>query len=87
MNPRVEAIAFRIWQHAEPLGWNCTHTEVAEAIGESFGAVRNICKVKGWNTRFRVTTYNGIDRVLIGGVWGAEMQEAQRIREEVIEDE
>jgi hypothetical protein len=53
MTPRSEALAFRIWQYCEPLGWDCTSTEVADVLGVSVWTVSNICKSKGWSERLR----------------------------------
>ncbi|WP_158972392.1 hypothetical protein [Chachezhania sediminis] len=55
VNPIAEAIAFRVWQHCEPIGWNCTVAEAAEAVDEPLGRVSRIIGHKGWGTRFRST--------------------------------
>ena len=54
-NPRTEALALRIYNHCTPLGWDCTHGDVAEALDVTLGRVVNVCRLKGWNQRFRVT--------------------------------
>ena len=53
MNPKTEALAFRIWQHCEPLAWNLTIGECAEALGETPMRVGKVAKRKDWTTRFR----------------------------------
>ncbi|WP_121064675.1 hypothetical protein [Chachezhania antarctica] len=55
VNPTTEAIAFRVWQHCEPIGWNCTVADAAEAVGEPLSRVRRIIGHKGWGGRFRAT--------------------------------
>lgn len=58
LTPKGEALAFRIWQYAEPLGWECTTTEVADAIRSTPTAVSNIARAKGWNTKLRKSGYD-----------------------------
>lgn len=60
-----EALAFRIWGYCEPKGWDCTASEVAEALGVSWQRVVATLKFKGWARRIR----SGVtDR---GGGWSA----------------
>lgn len=56
LKPRTQTIAFRIWQHCDPLGWDLTMTECADAIELSLATVRHVSVLKGWCGRFRVTT-------------------------------
>lgn len=56
MTPRSEAIAFRIWAYATPLGWDCTVNEIAEELGISWQQANRICCAKRWNTRLRHMT-------------------------------
>ena len=67
MSPQQMALAFRIWQYAEPLGWDCTAGEIAEAIGSTPQAVAHICKAKDWTTRIRKTAWRAEDRTTIVG--------------------
>jgi hypothetical protein len=53
MTPRAMALAYRIWCYAEPLGWDCTVREIAEALGVGNRAVSHMAEVKGWTNRFR----------------------------------
>tara|TARA_R110000737_G_scaffold139488_5_gene170312 strand:- start:3 stop:254 length:252 start_codon:yes stop_codon:yes gene_type:complete len=53
MNPKTEALAFRIWQHCEPLGWDITLADCAKQMGERLGSVRRVVVVKDWGNRFR----------------------------------
>lgn len=53
MSPKSEAIAFRMWAFATPLGWNTTILEVAEHLEVSESTVRIIARTKGWLDRFR----------------------------------
>jgi len=55
MTPRGHAIAFRIWQYCQPLGWDCTLAEVADAIDVTLPTVRAVIKRKNWGGRLRVT--------------------------------
>lgn len=54
-NPRTEALAFRIWQHCNQIGWNCTMRECARALGEPIARVRRVCAMKGWTGRLRAS--------------------------------
>jgi len=62
LTPRSEAIAYRVWAHCEPIGWNCTIREAAEAIGEPRRRVQTIVSRKGWGSRFRVAVSNRLLR-------------------------
>lgn len=53
MNPRTEALAYRIWAYARPLGWDCTAHDIADALGEPWQRVSRVCAVKGWGNRLR----------------------------------
>jgi len=53
MNPRTHALAFRIWQHCQPIDWNITVPDLAEALNEPTGRVRSVVTLKGWQTRLR----------------------------------
>ena len=55
MTPRGHAIAFRIWQHCSPIGWNCTLSEVSDAIDVPFATVRAVIRLKNWGGRLRAT--------------------------------
>lgn len=52
-NPSARAIAFNIWRHCDPLGWNCAVRDCALAIGETSATVRAVAVNKGWITVFR----------------------------------
>lgn len=53
LSPRSEALAYRIWAYANPLGWDCTIAELADALDAKFGSVRNVVSMKGWIGRLR----------------------------------
>lgn len=55
---KTQALAYRVWAYAQPLGWNCTMQEVASALGESLMKVSAVCRSMGWNSRMR-TESNG----------------------------
>ena len=51
--PKIEALAFRIWAHCEPLGWDTDARQIADAMDETVQRVTSICAVKGWTDRLR----------------------------------
>jgi hypothetical protein len=53
MTPRSEALAFRIWAYANPLGWDCSAKDIAEALGETWHRVVKVLQLKGWSHRIR----------------------------------
>lgn len=53
MTPHYEAIAFRVWQAAEPVGWNATIPEIAARIDVDTRVVGRVVSAKGWRHRFR----------------------------------
>lgn len=55
LKPATEALAFRIWAYAHPLGWNCTIMDVAEALEVHPNRVNGTCVAKGWLRRFRAS--------------------------------
>ena len=63
MNPRTEALAFRIWQHCEPKGWDCTSQEIAEALDEPRQRVISVMHWKGWSWKLRRTKRAGVTRL------------------------
>ncbi len=74
INPKTEALAFRIWAYAAPLGWNCTFAEAADHLGISTRQVAAVCVVKGWNSRFRANDDPRIgqyERAYSSAPWGA----------------
>ena len=58
MSPRVEAMAFRIWQYANPRGWDCTVGEIAEALDMHPIPVGRVCAMRGWHVRLRKTRFD-----------------------------
>lgn len=65
LTPRSEALAFRIWAHCEPLGWDVTYQEVGDALDVSWHRVNRIAQAKGWLTRFRKVSgsHDYMDRI------------------------
>lgn len=53
MSHKTQALAYRVWVYAEPLGWNCTTQEVASALGESLMRISAVCRSTGWYNRMR----------------------------------
>ncbi len=54
MNPKFEALAYRIWASANPRGWDCLMSDVARDIDVPVRVISAACAVKGWSNRFRV---------------------------------
>ncbi|TMV86436.1 hypothetical protein FGG78_19820 [Thioclava sp. BHET1] len=65
MTPRSMALAYRIWGHCTPIGWNTTAAEIADALGEPVGAVRRICAMKNWTWRLRAVRPRASDQQYI----------------------
>ncbi len=55
MSVKTQVIRFRIWQFANPRGWDVTFNEVAEALGVEVAVVGSIARHAGWVERFRVS--------------------------------
>lgn len=55
MNPKTEALAFRIWQWATMREWDCNVNEIADGLGEPLMRVVTVCAIKGWRNRLRVS--------------------------------
>ena len=55
-NTAQSAIRLRIWQHCDPIGWDCSLDECAKAIGLGLPAVRAVvCMSPSWLGRFRAS--------------------------------
>lgn len=50
-DPQLEALAFRIWQVAEPRGWRVSPGELAAMLGEPVEELRVVLRAKGWTRR------------------------------------
>ena len=48
-----EANAFRAWQFCQSCDWECTHTQIADAIGVEISTVGQILERKGWRDRIK----------------------------------
>lgn len=56
---RHDTLRFRIWQYANPIGWNCTIKQIAEALDVSTRAVVNCARVHpSWLGRMRADGNN-----------------------------
>lgn len=53
IDPKHEAIAFRIWQIAKPQGWNLTVADIALALDLNRRRVQATLVRKGWLNRVR----------------------------------
>lgn len=56
MNPKTEALAFRIWAYSDPRDWNVTTIDVAEALEVDRNRVSRVVALKRWAGRFRSTS-------------------------------
>lgn len=54
-NPRTEALAYRIWAYAEPLGWDVSVDDIAAALDVSASRAGRILSIKGWLGRLRAS--------------------------------
>lgn len=52
---RTNRIAYQIWALIERTGGDCTVFDMAEATGESWQVCVNVCRRRGWSTRYRNT--------------------------------
>lgn len=55
MNPRTEALAYRIWAFAKAREWNVTTSDLADALDVDRHRVSRVVGVKGWMPRLRST--------------------------------
>ena len=53
LNPKTEALAFRIWAICDPVGWDISVSDCAKQSGERLASVRRVVHLKGWTHRFR----------------------------------
>jgi hypothetical protein len=53
MTAKSEALAYRIYIYANPIGWDCTPGEIAEALGVDPKRIGRVAHAKGWATRLR----------------------------------
>lgn len=54
LSPRMEAHAFRIWQFAAPVEWNCTIEDIEAATGIRAQTIGYVLNLKGWRNRVRL---------------------------------
>jgi hypothetical protein len=57
--PATHALRFRIWRYCQPLEWNVTNAEIAEALGEGVHRVRMVTTSAGWAQRLRAARTGG----------------------------
>ena len=53
LSPATQALAYRIWAHCQPIGWNCTIAEISDALGVDWRRVNWTLGRKGWSGRVR----------------------------------
>jgi hypothetical protein len=64
-NIRREALCYRIWAYANPLGWDVNVTDLAQELDVSHQRVGAALKAKGWTNRIRVDrNWNGYPRTM-----------------------
>lgn len=49
----MATLAYRIWAHCQPIGWNATAKEIGEALGVNWRRVNAAIVQKGWAHRMR----------------------------------
>ena len=59
LSPATQALAYRIWAHCQPIGWNCSITEIADALGVDWHRVNWTLLRKGWSGRVRASRRMG----------------------------
>lgn len=62
LSPATQALAYRIWAHCQPIGWNCSITEIADALGVDWHRVNWALRQKGWSGRLRAPVASGVNR-------------------------
>ena len=86
-SPRTMANAYRIWAYANPLGWDCTVADIAEATGINVKTVGRTLHSKGWELRVRANASDMLARRFLaqvradangGGYLMAEAAQAER---------
>lgn len=55
MNPRIEAAAFRIWQHCQEHGWDFYPKQLAADLDIPLRRVLVVIREKGWKGRLPTT--------------------------------
>ena len=53
MDPKLETLAFRIWQIADPVGWDITVQALADELEASKRDIKAVLNRKGWASRVR----------------------------------
>jgi hypothetical protein len=53
MGPKLETLAFRIWQIADPVGWDITVQALADELEVSKRDIKAVLNRKGWANRVR----------------------------------
>lgn len=53
MGPKLETLAFRIWQIADPVGWDVTVQALADELEVSKRDIKAVLNRKGWASRVR----------------------------------
>jgi len=53
MDPKLETLAFRIWQIADPVGWDVTVQALADELEVSKRDIKAVLNRKGWASRVR----------------------------------
>lgn len=55
MNIETQALAFQVWQIADPLDWDITLPDIADQLDKPERVIRAVCKRKGWLGRVRAS--------------------------------
>ena len=70
----AQALDFMVWREAQSVGWDCTVSELASAIGRPYTTAREVAIRRGWLERLTHGNSGakgdrlGIDKVINSGV-------------------
>lgn len=85
-NPHLEAVAFRIWTYAEPLGWDVSVPDLADALDLPKREIDKALYYKGWARRLKRRRFHHAAQALASEVWVG-MQEIRTTHQPTIGDD
>lgn len=88
-DPRIEALAFRIWVWAGEREWRTTVGEIAEAFDLNINSVRRISSHRGWSSRLGGVVDAGIrqDLPVRSGLFSENYSRGDSVKEIIAEYE
>lgn len=81
----LEAVAFRIWAYAEPLGWDVSVSDLAGALDLPKREIDKALYYKGWARRLKRRRFHHAAHALASEVWVG-MQEIRAAHQATIGD-